>query len=152
MGRSVDYLSNATNVVYFQWPTMEIYNEETDQFEASCELEDADLVFEDIKNYVIDIFPEFEEVNKFDGRETAIILEGYGTQIGLSEYCGLATLSIRVDEHELPYSWSDEYNDEYDKVTEWISQNWAKISAPYNELNKIGTFSNGEAIFEKSIK
>jgi len=148
MGRSVDYLNDAISITYFEWPSIEIYNEETDEFEASNELEDGDIVGDDIKNYIISNFPEFEEVNKFDGRETAIILEGYGTQIGLSEYCGLASLSIRVDEHELPYSYDDDYNTEYDKVVEWINSNWDQISAPYNRLNKIGQFSNGEAIFE----
>ena len=148
MGRSVDYLNDAISITYFEWPSIEIYNEETDEFEASNELEDGDIVGDDIKNYIISNFPEFEEVNKFDGRETAIILEGYGTQIGLSEYCGLASLSIRVDEHELPYSWDEDYNTEYDKVVEWINSNWDQISAPYNRLNKIGQFSNGEAIFE----
>lgn len=148
MGRSVDYLNNATNVTYFQWPSIEIYNEETDEFEASNELEDSSIIIDEIQECIISEFPEFDRSKKWDGNETAIILEGYGTQIGLSEYCGLTSLSIRVDEHELPYSWSDEYNEEYDKVTEWIGQNWERISAPYNRLNKIGQFSNGEAIFE----
>ena len=152
MGRSVDYLNRALHVSYFAWPVIEIYNDETDQFEISDQYEDSDIVVENIQESVISEFPEYEYCSKYDGRETAIILTGYGTEIGLSEYCGLATLSIRIDEKELDYYEEDEYNEQYDKIEAWIHENWAKISQGYDQYHKIGTFSNGESVFETKNK
>jgi hypothetical protein len=154
MGRSVDYLNRATNVAYFQWPTLFIYNEETGIDEETNEYEEGYIVTENIQEGIISEFPEYEYSKKWDGRETSIILTGYCTEIGLSEYCGLATLSIRIDENELDYSNYDqnEYQAQYDKIEAWINENWAKISAGYNEYNKIGTFSNGESVYEKNNK
>jgi len=154
MSRSVNYLNRATNVAYFQWPLIESYNDETDEFEQTDEFEESYIVTDDIQENIISEFPEFERSKKWDGRETAIILTGYGTEIGLSEYCGLATLSIRIDENELDYSNYDEneYQEQYDKIEAWINENWAKISAGYNQYNKIGTFSNGESVYEKNNK
>ena len=152
MGRSVDYLNNALQVSYFQWPLIESYNDETDEYEQTDEYEDGYIVTENIQESIISEFPEYEYSKKWDGRETAIILTGYGTEIGLSEYCGLATLSIRIDENELAYYEQDEYNEQYDKIEAWINENWAKISQGYNQYNKIGTFSNGESVYEKNNK
>jgi len=36
---------------------------------------------------------------RFDGNETRIILQNYFVEIGISEYCGCASLSIRVNEY-----------------------------------------------------
>lgn len=152
MGRSVNYLSNALQISYFQWPTLWVYNEETGIDEETDQFEDGYIVTENIQESIISEFPEFEYSKKWDGNETNIILKGYGTEIGLSEYCGLASLSIRIDENELNYMDEDEYNEQYDKIEAWINENWAKISQGYNQLTKIGTFSNGEAVFEKTNK
>jgi hypothetical protein len=152
MGRSVNYLNRALLISYFEWPTLWIYNEETGIDENSDELMDGYEVRQDIQESIISEFPEYEYSKKWDNNETAIILTGYGTEIGLSEYCGLATLSIRIDENLLAYYEQDEYNEQYDKIEAWINENWAKISAGYNEYNKIGTFSNGESVYEKNNK
>ena len=152
MGRSVDYLNNALQVSYFAWPLIESYNDETDEYEKTDEYEDGYIVTENIQESIISEFPEYDYCTKYDGRETAIILTGYGTEIGLSEYCGLATLSIRIDENLLAYYEEDEYNEQYDKIEAWINENWAKISQGYNQYNKIGTFSNGESVYEKNNK
>ena len=152
MGRSVNYLNNALQVSYFAWPLIESYNDETDEYEKTDEYEDGYIVTENIQESIISEFPEYDYCTKYDGRETAIILTGYGTEIGLSEYCGLATLSIRIDENLLAYYEEDEYNEQYDKIEAWINENWAKISQGYNQYNKIGTFSNGESVYEKNNK
>jgi hypothetical protein len=141
MGRSVSYLSRAQRVAYFEWPKVEVYDEKTEEFSESDTLEDYDIVVEDIQETIKSEFPEFDNAKKSDDRETLIILEGYGTQIGLSEYCGLASLSIRVDSF-----FEDEEDQE--KILEWIEENWEKVSNPWNKLQKLGTFSNGEGIYQ----
>ena len=133
MGRSVDYLKRAQHVAYFDWPCWE------DEYgEEYCEY--AHEVIQDIRNVIMERFPEFYVEDKWDGRETHIILSGYGTEIGLSEYYGLATLSIRVE---------DDTDDDVDKVEKWIDENWPSISEYYDKYRKVGTFSNGEGVFEK---
>jgi hypothetical protein len=141
MGRSVDYLNNAERVNYFQWPTLWVYDEDTDQDVETDEYWDASDVISDIQEYITDKYPGFDPCSRWDGRETHIILEGYGTEIGLSEYCGLATLSIRVDQ-------SVEDEAEETRIRNWIHENWDQASEHWNQYRKIGTFSNGESIYE----
>lgn len=144
MGRSVSYLSRAQRVVYFEWPKVEVYDEETEEFSASDTLEESDIVVEDIQEVIKSEFPEFDNAKRYDGDETLIILEGYGTQIGLSEYCGLASLSIRVDSFIFHFKGEEDI----EKIVEWINENWEKVSNPWNKLQKLGTFSNGEGIYQ----
>ena len=150
MGRSVDYLNRSERVNYFDWPTLSVYDEDTDRDIETDELEDASIVIEDIQEYIRSIFPCFDPCSRWDGRETHIILEGYGLEIGLSEYCGLASLSVRVDEGPLEYSEDDEaYETDRQKALNWINENWDEASKYWNKYRKIGTFSNGEGVFEK---
>jgi len=151
MGRSVDYLNRAERVNYFQWPTLWVYDEDTDQDVETDELWDAREVIEDIQCSIIERYPEFSRCKDWDGRETQIILEGYGVQIGLSEYCGLATLSVRVNEDEIDYCEADEVIEtQRECVLNWINENWDEVSKYWNQYRKIGTFSNGESVYEKA--
>jgi hypothetical protein len=146
MGRSVDYLSNAERVNYFQWPTLWVYDEDTDQDVETDELWDAADIIADIRETITSNYPGFDPCSRWDGRETHIILEGYGVEIGLSEYCGLATLSVRVNESILNYFDTDE--EAYQVATNWIHENWDQASEHWNQYRKIGTFSNGESVYE----
>jgi hypothetical protein len=149
MGRSVDYLNRSERVNYFQWPTLWVYDEDTDQDVETDELWDASDVISDIQEYITDKYPGFDPCSRWDGRETHIILEGYGVEIGLSEYCGLATLSIRIDQSILDYCDTDEEAEaEETKIRNWIHDNWDQASEHWNQYRKIGTFSNGESIYE----
>lgn len=133
MGRSVDYLRRAQHIAYFEWPTYEEEEGGVQNYDS------AEIVIENIQEIIKSDYPEFDNEDKWDGRETHIILSGYGTEIGLSEYCGLCTLSIRVE---------DDTSDEVEDIEAWIDANWDRISLGYNMYRKVGTFSNGEAIYE----
>lgn len=146
MGRSVNYLNNAERVNYFQWPTLSIYDPETDRDVETGEGEEAFIVIEDIQETIKSNFPGFDNCKRWDGRETSIILEGYGLEIGLSEYCGLATLSIRINDSILNYF--DEGEEAYQVAKNWINDNWDEASKYWNQYRKIGTFSNGEGVYE----
>jgi hypothetical protein len=150
MGRSVNYLNNAEKVNYFEWPTLSVYDDELDRDIQTDEPEEGYIVIEDIQETIKSNFPEFDNCDRWDGRETHIILEGYGVEIGLSEYCGLASLSVRVDEGPLEYSEDDEaYETDRQKALNWINENWAEATKYWNKYKKIGNFSNGEGVFEK---
>ena len=151
MGRSVNYLNNAERVNYFDWPTIWTYDEDTDTDVDTGEFWDAYEVIEDVQSSIMERYPEFSTCKDWDGRETQIILEGYGVQIGLSEYCGLASLSVRVNDELLQYFETDEEADkEEQKVKDWINTHWDEVSKYWNKYKKIGTFSNGEAVYQKA--
>ena len=133
MGRSVSYLSGAREVCYFEWP------HSVDEEDMDVIFEEAEDVINDIKYWIQDIHPNFERVDRWADREDHIILEGYGTQIGLSEYCGMATLSIRVD--------PDTDDSQVKDIEDWIGENWAAMSVPWNQIKRIGGFSNGESVY-----
>lgn len=143
MGRSVGYLSNAVCVNYFPWPEYDVTDENDEVI--GQQYEDADFVIEDIQNYLINSVSGLSRADRWDGRENHIILEGNGVEIALSEYCGLATLSVRVEESD--------YSD--DETTaeglRWINEHWGKVSAPWNQFKRIGGFSNGESVYEKVV-
>jgi len=150
MGRSVDYLNRSERVNYFQWPTLWVYDEDTDTDVETDELWDAEDIISDIQETITSNYPGFDPCSRWDGRETHIILEGYGLEIGLSEYCGLATLSVRVDQSVLDYCDTEEEADaEYQKCIAWINENWDEAAKHWNQYAKIGTFSNGEGVYEK---
>lgn len=150
MGRSVDYLNNAERVNYFQWPTLWVYDEDTDTDVETDEYWDAEDIISDIRETITSNYPGFDPCSRWDGRETHIILEGYGLEIGLSEYCGLATLSVRVDQSVLDYCDTEEEADaEYQKCLAWINENWDEAAKHWNQYAKIGSFSNGEGVYEK---
>lgn len=136
MGRSVDYLNRAVRVNYFEWPQYELED-------GTTQPEEGDYVVEDIQDYFREQFPGFDKVEKWDGRETAIILEGYGLQVGLSEYCGLATLSVRVDEDVV------DTEQDYQDCEDWLAKNWDELTKYWKQFAKIGTFSNGEGVYQR---
>lgn len=142
MGRSVSYLSNAVRVNYFHWPEYDVVDE-NDEVIAQ-QYEDADIVIDGIQSHFIEADSGLSIVDRWDGREDHIILEGNGVEIALSEYCGLASLSVRAEE-------SDYTDEETAKEgLDWIEKNWENISKPWSQYKKVGTFSNGESVYEKA--
>lgn len=142
MGRSVSYLSNAVRVNYFPWPMCKLQDEDGNDTDIE-QYEDEDLVVENIQDYFISKDSSLMRTSRWDGRESRIILEGNGVEIGLSEYCGLASLSVRVEESD----YMDE--DDNKKAMSWIEKNWENISKPWSQYKKVGTFSNGEGVYEE---
>lgn len=142
MGRSVSYLSNAVRINYFPWPEYDVVDENDEVLFQ--QYEDANIVIDDIQNHFIEADSGLSIVDRWDGREDHIILEGNGVEIALSEYCGLASLSVRVEE-------SDYTDEETAKEgLDWIEKNWENISKPWAQYKKVGTFSNGESVYEKA--
>lgn len=133
MARSVDYLNKAIRVNYFTLPDME---------DGLEEFQYQDLV-ESITETFKSQFPEFEyQKHKFEGREVRIILQGYGVQVGLSEYGSLWSLSVSAIE--------DDYttDEDVEMAREWVEKNWDDVSKYWSEYRKVGTFSNGEGVYE----
>ena len=129
MGRSVDYLSNAHKVFYTP-------------FEGENEW-DWDDFFSNISYGLKAKFPSLENCERWDGRETRIFLENNLVEVGISEYCGLVSVSIRAKEGKeaIGENWIDKVAANFEKV---IRGNCGDV------YRKVGSFSNGEGVFEKA--
>jgi hypothetical protein len=132
MGRSVDQLTNASEV-WFMHP----------ELENEWDWQD----FKDnLGTQLAEAFPSLKDANRWDGRETHIFLDNNLVEFGLSEYCGLVSLSVRpkVSDYAGPVALAERF------IT-LITPKVATICGHYSALEKIGTFSNGEAIYRKAI-
>ena len=106
--------------------------------------------WEDDKEFLIEgLTSKFESLYEpytpeWSGNEVRIILKNELVEIGLSEYCGLSSLSIR------PREWDWYSGDKTGLAVRWIAQNWETICSYLpNRYSKVGTFSNGECLYEK---
>lgn len=137
MGRSVDYLSDAQHVLYL---------------DNSNDNEDPDMsqfYWDELKSEITECFNSYPSLitprkERWDGRETSIILENSLAEVGLSEYCGLVSVSIRAqdDEHvHLGIHWID-------KIWPGIIKEF-KAAFPTRLLTKRGTLSNGEGVYQR---
>jgi hypothetical protein len=107
------------------------------------EPEDEDLLdweWQDLLDWIKEAaqaqWPSLTECDKWLGREDRAVLENCHCYIGVSEYCGLvAVWLVDKDETILGNVWC------------------AKIEEKFEELfatcRKLGTFSNGESVYEK---
>lgn len=147
MGRSVDYLSNAMYKTFLHNVTDE--DDSVDEFIAR---ENWQWFKDGLTELLNEVCPSLDILTgknvRWDGRETQIIAENNLCEIGLSEYCGLVSVSIRVIQDD--YVWKYE-----PLAVRWIHQMWPKIEAKMLErygssmLRKVGSFSNGEGVYEQ---
>ena len=123
MGRSVNYLTNADAVYFHQ------LDEE--------EIQDFDLLIEDIREHVMYKYPDFEAVDEWEDRDVNVILQSPLVEIAISEYRGVISLSVRTLEDA-----------DQAKASTWIEHFFKRAISPWAKAQKIGTFSNGESVYE----
>lgn len=141
MGRSVNYPSNSEFTVFMAGPELEDglddYTDEWDWFK------------ENLSDRLVEAFPSLSECDTWDGRECHGFLENSFGKFFLSEYCGLVSLSFKLDDlcDNVFYGGSD---------TTGLGENWA--SNAYDSVvekfkdslyRKLGSFSNGEGVYER---
>lgn len=140
MGRSVSYLSNSIHEVYFPSTCYDF-------------LSFQDLI-EDLRNDLICKLPSLKIADKFES-EDHIILENFHCEIAISEYCDLACLSIRVNKYINEYNWNDR---NYIPIAEnWINKIKHHLDKTIEDITghrlvKIGSFSNGEGVYQIAKK
>lgn len=137
MGRSVSVPRNAVWTVYL---------------DGSCECEPGDYcdcfeyLLDDIRQSIKGRYPSFEDSDCWLGREDHGVLENRHGHITVSEYCGLVALCfVPREEH---------YNDNagsYALRQHFGEQIEAGVRKLYpGHLRKLGTFSNGESIYQRA--
>ena len=151
MGRSVDYLTGAETVIYFtaDWMHEQDENGNYDEFMSQMNWDDF---LANLKAEIKSKLKSYEDCQAWDGREVNIFLDNMLCEIGISEYCGLYSLSVRAKE-------ADYYSE---KNTEALGQNHAKQidntlckilqGLSCTVLNRVGTFSNGTGVFQEAGK
>lgn len=136
MSRSVNYLNRAETVAYFDVAYMQ---DEADVWKW-------DFFIKDIIYSIIEKYPSFTKCDKWDSGEVHIFLENSFAEIGISEYCGLASLSVRLHQDlDNPY-----YSEDISRAN--LAKNQLKHYANFineiSELRRVGTFSNGESVYK----
>ena len=103
----------------------------------------GDEFLEDVTCRAEELFPSLRECNEWLGREDRAILENSFAYFGVSEYCGLVSIWMVLKDQ-------DDHN--VHLAEHWAAQVSTKFKEVFGTLTKVGTFSNGEAIFEKKGK
>jgi hypothetical protein len=104
---------------------------------------------EDITEYAKSLWLSFCGCDKWLDREDHAILENNLCYLGVSEYCGLVAIWLVPKENPNDGYFSSEPN------ILPLAENFINRIAPnfhkaFGQYRKIGTFSNGEAIYEKT--
>jgi len=133
MGRSVSTPTGAVAIAYRDVSDFQ------DEFEWQ-------FFQENIIDQLQTAFPSLAEANSWIGREDHVVLENSHCKITISEYCGLAAISLVPETHDCYYSEDIALQNLADH---WCNQISDKFVNLLSELTKVGTFSNGEAIFER---
>lgn len=130
MGRSVGYLNNASGVAYIDVRDME------DSFEW-------DLMVEEIEENLTAKYPSLYSCDEWEGREEHIFLKNNLINIAMSEYCGLATLSVAPRDD---FYYSEPHEGLANRMADYVGK---YIEETFGEYRKLGTFSNGEGVYER---
>lgn len=155
MGRSVSTPSSCTAVAYqdISWMGHD-FDDQTKKYDFSTyDFAKAQIDWEFYLDWLIEIveanWPSFEACDQWIGREDHAILRNGFSYIGVSVYDGLLAIWLKPRTDELHGS---EYLEDIRMGN--FSETWCKRIATnflsnFGELRKIGSFSNGMAVFEK---
>ncbi len=144
MGRSVNYLNNAEVVLFFPFDGGREEDGEYNEDLASLDWED---LMANLSSEIRAKLPSYYKVDKWDNRETKIFLENNLCSIGISEYCGLCSLSVAPKNNEY-----DEWHERFAiRHANQIEKTLRKVleDLGLTNLRKVGSMSNGEGVYEK---
>lgn len=154
MGRSVSYPSNSNTVCFrnvseFGYGVDDDGNTDYESFDEFIAQEDWNDFVAWIRESAKSTWKSFEDEDKWLDREDHVILENSFAYIGVSEYCGLASIWLKSKHDELEGSY---YTDEQARANlceHWCNQISDKFEKLFGEYKKVGTFSNGESVYLK---
>ena len=137
MGRSVSYPTGA--IVAFA--SFEVEDPEDAQFEF-------DWLIDDFRRRAGAAFPSLEEHDGWRNREDRILMRNAFADFGVSEYMGLLAIWI-VEREDGAYLDADWRTARSPRAQRWLKQIAPRFDALFGELDLLGRFSNGEAIFRQ---
>ena len=133
MGRSVNTVSGAICIIYTVFE-----GEEDWQWDDYIDF---------LQERVVEKYPSFVGVDSWDGNEEHRILENELAKVVVCEYCDLVSINLVVRKRDV------EFEHEENLAEHWcaqIAKGFAELFP--NRLRRLGTFSNGESVFEKVNK
>ena len=134
MARSVSVPSGAIEVAY-----QDVSEHDWDTFQ---------WFLDNIQDYAQELWPSFRACDTWLGREDNAVLENDLCYLGVSEYCGLASIWLVPKDYPNSGSFSGhEYI--YPLAVNWISRIAPKFHKAFGQYRKIATFSNGESVYER---
>ena len=150
MSRSVSYASGAFAVAYEDVSSFGYRDEDAEGNKIDKPEYDEVLGSIDWEDFVDNLayrakklWPSLQNCEKWLGSEDKAILENRFAYFGISEYCGLASVWF-VLKDDLVEGLAKNA-----KVTMWANQVEKTFHKNFGTLRKIGTFSNGEAVYER---
>ena len=135
MGRSVSVPSGAVETAYLDVTWLE----ESDDWE--------DFIYF-LQQVIRDKYPSFIECKKWLDREDQVVLENQHAYVVVCGYGNVASISLVAKEHDA------------DDAAFYLAKRWAEqVGAsflktihkayPSHSLGRLGTFSNGESVYQK---
>ena len=113
--------------------------------------QDDQLMFadfaENLETLLKEVFPSLNPDGRWLGREDKVLLSNTYACFGWSEYCGLVAVWVAAKEPD--YRASSAWEAMQDRWIKSIEKKFAKTVGKSwgSPLTKVGTFSNGEAVF-----
>lgn len=131
MGRSVSTHRHAEATFYTHFDC-------EDEYDSQYEW---DNFVECIQDMLKEKYKSFDECDRWMHREEHIILESQVAEVSISEYCGLVAICLapRDPDNALHLGWCGQVSKGFHDV----------LGKHFNGLRKVGSFSNGEELFER---
>jgi hypothetical protein len=146
MGRSVSTPRDAIVAYYDVSEHGHGWDDENDcvDYDNYCEFQ-AEDDWNHFKEWMVekvkDLFPSMTECKEWVGREDLAIAENQLAYFGVSEYCGCAAVWVVAKE--------DYYGNENPLAEHWVNKIAKKFHTNFGEYTRVGTFSNGESVYER---
>lgn len=152
MGRSVMTLSDATSIAYQTFKPSH-YCDEHEDFDCGCDIYcdancDHSEEFRDlltwIEERVIELWSSFTGTDRWIGNELHVIAENAHSVIAVAEYMGMVSINLGPN-----YDRDTFWRDDNALGEHWRKQISARFEKEFSEFTKLGTFSNGESVYQK---
>lgn len=154
MGRSV--MTLADSITAYQTFEPSHFCEECEGFceehqdELTCDpycdhSEDFQYLLDWIREEALNMFPSMSEADYWIGQELHVVAENAHSVVTVSEYFGMVSICLGSNYDRQEY-WRDPSPG---LGKHWREQVSEKFLGTFSELTKIGTFSNGESVYEK---
>jgi hypothetical protein len=153
MGRSVSSPRYATTVCFRDISSFgEVYDEEnnlTEEYDDCQSAHDWECFVEMLQEDGKAKWPSFDATDEWVGNEDHAILENNFAYIGVSEYCGLASIWLLPKTEDLLNTGYDADVKMANLASAWCNRVAGNFETLFAEYRKVATASNGEAYYEK---
>lgn len=136
MGRSVSYASGSEVVLYSYFESAD--DEYLDQM-------NFDVCVDNLQESLIATFPSLMQSEEWIGREDRALAENDLVYVGMSEYCGVVSVWVKPKESDY-YAYVQNFGPRFARQMENKLKKIVKDVFGVR-LSKMGTFSNGESVY-----